>query len=167
MIGLLLRVAAAAICALLSCQLLRRTNPELAAALDLPIATYVRKVVAFDADSITVERATEHGVATLKLALPAVITVLKEIGEPRLPTLDGKIRARGAKMTVLTQAELKLPPEEIGLTGSPTRVVKIFHPQVGRKCRMMTADNDARIAEAAGALCAMLRERGFAGRAER
>ena len=144
-----------------------QVGPELAAALDLPIATYVRKVLAFDANSITVERATEHGVATLKLALPAAITVLKEIGEPRLPTLDGKIRARGAKLTVLSQAELKLPPEEIGLKGSPTRVVKIFHPQVSRKCRMMTAETDARIAEAAGALCLMLRERGLAGRAER
>lgn len=144
-----------------------QVGPELAAALDLPIATYVRKVLALDAESITVERTTEHGVAAVKLRLPAVITVLKETGEPRLPTLDGKIRARAAELTVLTRNELKLDGDKIGLSGSPTRVVKIFHPQVGRSCRLMSAENESQLNEAVGALCSMLRERGFVGRAER
>ena len=140
-----------------------QVGPELAAALDLPVATYVRKVVALDSGSITVERSTEHGLTTLKLRLPALITVLKETGEPRLPTLDGKIRARSAELVKLTQAELKLDGDRIGLNGSPTRVVKIFHPQVGRTCRMFPAERESQLAEATGALCAFLRERGFIG----
>lgn len=144
-----------------------QVGPEVAAALNIPVATYVRKVVESDEKSITVERFTEHGIATVKLPLPALITVLKDTGEPRLPTLDGKIRARGEEIKVLTQNELNLEAGEIGLKGSPTRVVKIFHPQVSRSCQLLSTDNEAQLAEAVNGMKKLLCERGFIGEAEK
>lgn len=141
-----------------------QVGPELAAALGMPVATYVRAVTMTESGGISVERVTEHGVAVVELELPAVITVLKETGEPRLPTLDGKIRARSERVEILTCRELNPEPDKIGLRGSPTRVVKIFHPKVGRNCRMLNADNDARLAAAVGELSGLLRERNFTGR---
>ena len=60
--------------------------------------------------------------------LPALITVVKEINEPRLPSLKNMMRAKQAKITAFTQKELNLDAQSIGLCGSPTQVVKIFTP---------------------------------------
>lgn len=60
--------------------------------------------------------------------MPCLFTVVKEINSPRLPSLKGLMRAKSAKITALTQKELNLDPQSIGLCGSPTQVVKIFTP---------------------------------------
>ena len=53
---------------------------------------------------------------------------VKEINEPRIPSLKGLMRAKSAKITIFTQKELELDAQQIGLCGSPTQVVKIFTP---------------------------------------
>ena len=57
-----------------------------------------------------------------------MLTVVKEINEPRLPSLKGKMRAKKEVITVLQAAALDLKGEKTGLDGSPTRVVKVFTP---------------------------------------
>ena len=83
--------------------------------------------------TIQVERLLDTGTALLEVTLPAVLTILKEANEPRLPTLDNRLRAMVAKPLVLDAAALGLPQEELGLAGSPTRVVKISVPQTHRQ----------------------------------
>jgi electron transfer flavoprotein beta subunit len=75
-----------------------------------------------------VERMMEEGFEIIETPLPALLTVVKEINEPRLPSLKGMMRAKQAKITLWTQKELNLNPQSIGLCGSPTQVVKIFTP---------------------------------------
>ncbi len=108
-----------------------QVGPGIAAALDLPVAAYVNHLLKLDAKSCELTRLTEHGSEKLRMALPGVITVVKEIGEPRLPTLRGKLRAKTQEIPIL---KLDLDPTLLGLKGSPTRVVKIFHPQMTRQC---------------------------------
>ena len=74
------------------------------------------------------ERMLEEGYEIIETPLPALLTVVKEINEPRIPSLKGLMRAKNAKITILTQKELDLDPKQIGLCGSPTQVVKIFTP---------------------------------------
>ena len=105
-----------------------QVGPGIAVHLDLPQATYVRKIREIGDGKIVVERLIEEGVEVVEVPLPALLTVVKEINEPRLPSLKGKMRARKAEIRKLTQAELKLPAENIGTDGSPTRVVSIFSP---------------------------------------
>jgi electron transfer flavoprotein beta subunit len=57
-----------------------------------------------------------------------LITVVKEINEPRIPSLKGLMRAKSAKIITYSQKDLNLDPQNIGLCGSPTQVVKIFTP---------------------------------------
>jgi electron transfer flavoprotein beta subunit len=57
-----------------------------------------------------------------------VLTVVKEINEPRLPSLKGMMKSKSAKIVVWGQKDLDLDPQSIGLCGSPTQVVKIFTP---------------------------------------
>ncbi len=65
--------------------------------------------------------------------LPAVITVVKEINTPRLPSLRGLARSKNAPIPVWGAKELNVEPDKVGLSGSFTRVVRIFTPE--RVCR--------------------------------
>jgi electron transfer flavoprotein beta subunit len=105
-----------------------QVGPGLAAHLDLPQITYVRKIEQVDGKRIVAERLLEGGYESVESSLPCVLTVVKEINEPRLPSLKGKMAARKAQVPVWTAADLGADPAGIGLEGSPTKVVKIFTP---------------------------------------
>jgi electron transfer flavoprotein beta subunit len=75
----------------------------------------------------------EEGHEEIETTLPAVITVAKEINVPRLPSLRGSMKAKSAKITVWTAADIGVETDKAGITGSPTRVVKIFFPKRERK----------------------------------
>jgi len=68
-----------------------QVGPGIATHLDLPQATYVRRVDSVHLDAspkvMIVERLLEEGYELIELQLPALITVVKEINEPRLPSL--------------------------------------------------------------------------------
>ena len=64
----------------------------------------------------------------LEAPLPCMLTVVKEINEPRLPSLKGKMAARKAQIVSWKAADLGCDPHKIGLEGSPTKVVRIFTP---------------------------------------
>lgn len=105
-----------------------QVGPGISAHLDIPQVTYVKKIEEVRNGSMRVERMTEEGFEIIETPLPALLTVVKEINEPRIPSLRGMMRAKQAKIMVLSQKELNLDSQKIGLSGSPTQVVKIFTP---------------------------------------
>jgi electron transfer flavoprotein beta subunit len=105
-----------------------QVGPGIATHLDIPQVTYVKKVEEVKERAMRLERMMEEGFEIIDAPLPLLITVVKEINEPRIPSLKGLMRAKSAKITVWGQKELNLDPQGIGLCGSPTQVVKIFTP---------------------------------------
>jgi electron transfer flavoprotein beta subunit len=105
-----------------------QVGPEMAALLDIPYATFVKKMEMEVDGSLKVARQTDEGVEIWRLRLPALLTVIKEIGEPRVPSLRHKMRAKKAEIPVWGVADLSLDPDHTGLCGSFTRVVRIFSP---------------------------------------
>ena len=105
-----------------------QVGPGIAVHLDLPQITYVRKIESIDEKTIVAERLMENGYEVIQSPLPCVLTVVKEINEPRLPSLKGKMAAKKAVIPVWKAADLQCDPKNIGLDGSPTKVVKIFTP---------------------------------------
>jgi len=105
-----------------------QVGPGIAAHLDLPQVTYVKKIEEIDQKRARVESMTEEGYEIIETPLPVLITVVKEINTPRLPSLKGKMRARSANITIWSAKDLDVEPDCLGLNGSPTRVVKIFTP---------------------------------------
>lgn len=105
-----------------------QVGPGISTHLNIPQVTYVKKVEEATDKSMRLERMLEEGYEIIETPLPALLTVVKEINEPRIPSLKGLMRAKSAKITILTQKELNLDPQQIGLCGSPTQVVKIFTP---------------------------------------
>ena len=106
-----------------------QVGPEVAEVLGIAHITDIRMIEEIDDDGyITVERLLEDGYARLRTKLPVVLTVVKEINEPRLPSLKGKMAARKKEIQKIPASELDVFSDRIGLDGSPTQVMKIFAP---------------------------------------
>ena len=101
---------------------------ETAAWLDWPGATGVKKIDQIDEQSATVHRMMEDGADVVKLPLPACLSTVKEINEPRLPSLKGKMAAKKAVFPKWGAAELGLTPAQVGAQGAGVKVVKASAP---------------------------------------
>lgn len=119
-----------------------QVGPGVAEHMGIPHITDIRKIeeIAEEDGTITVERLLEDGYLRLKTSMPVVLTVVKEINEPRLPSLRGKMNAKKAEITKWTTEELKAAPELIGLNGSPTQVIKIFTPPKPQGGKVFTGE---------------------------
>jgi electron transfer flavoprotein beta subunit len=105
-----------------------QVGPGISTHLDIPQVTYVRKIEEILEGKAKIERLTEDGYEIIEVKLPVLITVVKEINQPRLPSLKGKMRSKQAQIIKWNADDIECNPNDIGLNGSPTRVVKIFTP---------------------------------------
>jgi len=108
-----------------------QVGPGIATRLGIPQLTYVAKVREIDPakKKIVVERMLENGREVVECSLPVVITVMKDINEPRLPSLLGIKKAAKATIPIWTAKEIGVDENRIGLKGSPTWVWKVFSPE--------------------------------------
>ena len=108
-----------------------QVGPGIATRLGMPQLTYVSKIreINLEKKRIIVERLLEHGREVLESSLPALLTVVKDINEPRLPSLLGIKKAARAQIPTLTAKDIGADENKIGLKGSPTWVMKVFSPE--------------------------------------
>jgi electron transfer flavoprotein beta subunit len=116
-----------------------QVGPEVGAYLDLPVLTYVSRIEEIGDARVVAHRAVEGGHEVIEAPLPVLISVVKEINTPRMPNFSGKMKAKKAEIPLLTADDIGADEERLGLKGSPTRVVKIFRPQVARKGTVVSA----------------------------
>jgi electron transfer flavoprotein alpha/beta subunit len=108
-----------------------QVGPGIARQLGITQLTYIFKIqqIDFDAKTIRVERLLEEGREVVESHLPALITVVKDINQPRYPNFKGIRRANRMEIPVWTADMLpETKPELLGLDGSPPRVVTVFNP---------------------------------------
>ncbi len=129
-----------------------QVGPGVSMHLDIPQVTYVKKIEKIDVSSATVERMTEEGYDIIEIPLPAVFTVVKEINEPRLPSLKGKMKAKKAEIPVWKAEDISCKEDKIGLDGSPTRVMKVFSPPPREGGRILNGEPVDTAKELAGLL---------------
>ena len=106
-----------------------QVGPGLARRLRLPYAACIQKTRKVTADTIEVERMMDDGFDVLRLPLPALVTVVKDINEPRVASLKGKMKAKKAEIQQFSASYIGADPQCIGLAGSPTKVVRVFSPE--------------------------------------
>ncbi len=116
-----------------------QVGPGLAEWLNLPQITYARKIEVNE-NKIRVERVLEDAFEVVESPLPVVVTVTKDINEPRYPSLRGLLRAKKEKIAIWTAEDLPLDKGKIGLEGSPTQVVKVFIPQPPGKGKILSGE---------------------------
>ncbi len=106
-----------------------QVGPELAEMLEVPFVAYVSQIEEVAEGRMRVRRMVEEGYEVIETALPVVITVVKEINVPRLPSLRGIAKSKSAIIPTWTAGELSVDQDRVGLSGSATKVVKVFYPQ--------------------------------------
>ena len=121
-----------------------QVGPGIARQLGITQLTYVSniRVVDIEARVLVVERLLEEGREIASSSLPAVVTVVKDINQPRYPTFKGLRRATRMEIPTWSAADLEgIDGKQIGLAGSPTQVVRIFTPSPRQgKADMIEAD---------------------------
>jgi electron transfer flavoprotein beta subunit len=133
-----------------------QVGPEIAEWLDIPHLTYVRGIdeaSPVGPANITVSRLVEGGCEQASASLPALLTVVREVNEPRLPSFRASLRAKTQTIAVWGANDLDVDPGRIGIPGSPTRVARIFVPQYDRYGKFLAGAPD----EQAKALITALR----------
>jgi electron transfer flavoprotein beta subunit len=117
-----------------------QVGPGIAVHLGYPQITFVKKIEEVSAKKIRAERMMEEGYQVVESRLPVLLTVVKEINEPRLPSIRGKMRAKRAAITTWTAADLDVDHDNIGLKGSPTVVHKIYAPERKKDGRLLEGE---------------------------
>ena len=133
-----------------------QVGPGMAAHLGWPQATYVREFVELQEGCLVVVCLTDHGDVVLRVALPAVLTVLKDLNIPRLPTLKSQMQARRCQIETWTARDLGLDERTVGLNGSPTTVRSIFAPPSRGEAQIWEGDAE----QCAATLLKALKDKG-------
>ena len=117
-----------------------QVGPGIADRLGIPFAAWVKRIEHIVDGTIRVQRMMDDGYEVIDMPLPALITVVKEINEPRLPSLRGKMAAKKAQISAWSAEDIEAEPDRVGLQGSPTQVIQVFRPE--RKGRGEILDGD-------------------------
>jgi electron transfer flavoprotein beta subunit len=110
----------------------------LAERLGVPQLTLASKVDV-DGPAVTIRRASDEGVEVVAGTLPAVISVVEKINEPRYPSFKGIMAAKKKPVQTLTLADLNLAAQAVGLDGSATSVAD-FTPRPPRAAGVIVKD---------------------------
>ncbi len=105
-----------------------QVGPGIAVHLNYAQAAYVAEIQSVDGKKMVAKRLIEEGYEVVEVKLPVVLTVVKEINEPRTPSLRGKMNAKKAEVPTWGAADIEAPEDRLGLLGSPTQVVKVMTP---------------------------------------
>lgn len=112
------------------------TAPSVAGHLDWPQTGFVKKFDSVASDKVVCFRTTDEGYDKVETPLPAVFSVVKEINEPRLPSLRGKMKAKKAKITTWSPSDLG-----IELTGA-LDIKSVNQPTVRSTGEILTGEKN-------------------------
>jgi electron transfer flavoprotein beta subunit len=115
-------------------------GPELAEHLGIPHVTDVCGIEQVTESAVICKKATDTGYQRLRVQLPALLTVVKDINMPRLPSIPGILAGLKVPFEMKNAAAMNADPKRIGLTGSPTQVVKTYVPQRIREAVVIEGD---------------------------
>ncbi len=105
-----------------------QVGPEVAEYLDIPHIAFVSDVKKRGEKEIRVESESWGATYHKSMNLPGLITLTKDVNEPRLPSFKDKQKARKAEVITWGVDDISVDPDNLGITGSPTRVANMEVP---------------------------------------
>ena len=111
----------------------------LAERLGVPQVSLAAKVD-IDGAAIRIRRVSDDGYHEVEASLPAVISVVEKINEPRYPSFKGIMAAKKKPVKTLTVGDLGINPADVGLAGAGTEVVD-FAVRPPREAGVIVADD--------------------------
>jgi electron transfer flavoprotein beta subunit len=109
-----------------------QTGQFLAALLDWPQATFISRLELLG-EEIRVDRETDHGIETLRLPLPAVVTTDLRLNEPRYASLAGIMKARKKPLDVIDLQDLSISLEP------RVQILHYYSADTQRLCERLTS----------------------------
>ncbi|MDP3112890.1 MAG: electron transfer flavoprotein subunit beta/FixA family protein [Thermodesulfovibrionales bacterium] len=124
-----------------------QVGPEIAEFLNIPHIAYIRKIEDIKTDSIRVQRLMDEGYDIVESTLPVLLTVVKELNTPRLPSLKGKMAAKKAEIKKFGHQDIGVNEKDTGLKGSPTQVKNIFAPDARADRKMLHGSIEEQVSQ--------------------
>ena len=106
--------------------------------LGIPMIPYITEIVDISEKSLTVKSEFDNKELTLSAEFPVLLTVRKGSNNRRMPSLSDAIRAFSSEPKIMSAQDADCDKEKLGLSGSPTRVVKIVPVAAKGNCRFFT-----------------------------
>jgi len=120
-----------------------QVGSEISEYLNIPSVANVTKIMEVTQESITVESDMPNTVEVVKIQFPCLICVEKDIYVPRLPSYLKKVQAKDREITVFSLDDFQDKDEtKYGLSGSPTKVQRIFPPEVNQERELWHGSSD-------------------------
>ncbi len=125
-----------------------QVGPQLAEFLDIPHVSNVKNIDFTNEKELVADRSLDQGIMTVRVYLPALLTVNREINEPRIPTVANILEVANKQITMFGLGDIKVAPEKVGLAGSPTRVASLLHSEKKRTCTIFEGKPEEAVKEA-------------------
>jgi electron transfer flavoprotein beta subunit len=113
----------------------------LAERLGAPQLSYASKVE-ITGTAITIHRQTDYGYDEVQASLPAVLSVVEKINEPRYPSFKGIMAAKKKPVQTLSLAEVGIDPAQVGLGNAATEVLSFDKRPARQAGTIVTDDGD-------------------------
>ena len=120
-------------------------GPMLATFLGMPVVTMVKEIVEADGTQWQVKASVENGYRLVRVNLPAVLTVTRELNVPRALGFSGIVKARKKEIREWGIGDLGLPEASVGLKGSPTIVTKMATKDSRREVEMLAGTREEKV----------------------
>ncbi|NLK65207.1 MAG: electron transfer flavoprotein subunit beta/FixA family protein [Tissierellia bacterium] len=105
-----------------------QVGPSLARTLNIAYATDISRIIEINNNKMHCLKITDDGYEEILIKLPALITVVKEINMPRLPSIKSMKTAKKSIIEIVDFQYVEAEENRTGLKGSPTQVRKTFVP---------------------------------------
>lgn len=132
-----------------------QVGAELAEELGIPHVSFTTYLDVFDSKIIAHQAISQAEIAVLEAPMPVLVTVVKEINNPRLPGISAIVEAYDKKKIIKwNAADIDADKTKIGYSGSRTQVWKVFSPKKKTDHIQITGTAD----EIAQQLCKSLKD---------
>jgi electron transfer flavoprotein beta subunit len=119
----------------------------LAERLGVPQLSMASKVET-DGSAISIRRQTDTGYDEVEATLPAIVSVVEKINEPRYPSFKGIMAAKKKPVETLSLADIGIDHEQVGLAASATEVVSFAKRPPRQAGTIVTDEGEGGVAAA-------------------
>jgi len=119
------------------------TSQRVAERLGIPLIMYARKMN-LESGVVVAEKVLEDRFETVKAKTPALITVVKGINEPRIPSLMAIMKASKKEIVAWNAEAMGIPKEKLA---SALEIVEVLAPKMERKKIVIKGETPAEITE--------------------
>jgi electron transfer flavoprotein beta subunit len=111
--------------------------------LGLPLVSSVRKL-SVEGDVVVAERSLEDSIETVRAKMPCVVSVTREINQPRIPSLMMIMKASKKEIVSWTLADVGVQKEKLA---SGIEIIEVLAPKTERKKIRITGESVQEVAE--------------------